>query len=53
MEGQSGTFGKFVESPYYFESEFYGDAFTVSFLKHLPWYAMHFLQRCTYFSSKR
>jgi hypothetical protein len=43
-------FAKFVESPYYFESEFCGGAVTVSFSKYHPWQAMHFLQRSTHFS---
>jgi hypothetical protein len=45
-----GSFAKFVDSPYYSESEFCGDAVTVSFSKYLPWQAMHFLQRSTHFS---
>jgi hypothetical protein len=43
-------FEKFVDSPYYSESELCGGAVTVSFSKYLPWQAMHFLQRSTYFS---
>jgi hypothetical protein len=39
-----------VDSPYYSESELCGDAVTVSFSKYLPWQAMHFLRRSTYFS---
>jgi hypothetical protein len=42
-----GPFTKFVDSPYYSESEFCGGAVTVSFSKYLPWQAMHFLQRFT------
>jgi hypothetical protein len=45
-----GQFAKFVESLYYSESELRGGAVTVSFSKHLPWQAMHFLQRSTHFS---
>jgi hypothetical protein len=45
-----GPFEKFVDSPYYSESEFCRDAVTVSFSKYLPWQAMHFLQRSTHFS---
>jgi hypothetical protein len=41
---------KFVDSPYYSESELCGGAVTVSFSKYLPWQAMHFLQRPTQFS---
>jgi hypothetical protein len=45
-----GPFAKFVDSPYYSESEHYGGAVTVSFSKYLPWQAIHFLKRSTYFS---
>jgi hypothetical protein len=45
-----GPFAKFVDSPYYSESEFCGGAVTVSFSKYLPWQAIHFLQRSTHFS---
>jgi hypothetical protein len=45
-----GPFGEFVDSPYYSESELCGGAVTVSFSKHLPWQAMHLLQRSTHFS---
>jgi hypothetical protein len=45
-----GPFEKFVDSPYYLESELYGGAVTVSFSKYLPWQAMHLLQRSTHFS---
>jgi hypothetical protein len=45
-----GLFEKFVDSPYYFESELYVGGLTVSFSKYLPWQAMHFLQRSTHFS---
>jgi hypothetical protein len=38
------------DSPYYSESELCGGAVTVSFSKYLPWQAMNFLQRSTYFS---
>jgi hypothetical protein len=38
-----GPLEKFVDSPYYSESELCGGAVTVSFSKqHLPWQAMHF-----------
>jgi hypothetical protein len=40
-------FAKFVDSPYYSESELCGGAVTVSFSKYLPRQAMHFLQRST------
>jgi hypothetical protein len=43
-------FEKFVDSPYYSESELCGGVVTVSFLKYLSWQAMHFLQYSTYFS---
>jgi hypothetical protein len=43
-------FEKFVDSPYYSESELCEGAVTVSFTKHLPWQAMHFLQCSTHFS---
>jgi hypothetical protein len=45
-----GPFEKFVDSPYYSESELCGDAVTVSFSKYLPWQAMKFIQRSTHFS---
>jgi hypothetical protein len=45
-----GPFEEFVDSPYYSESELCGGAVTVSFLKYLPWQAMHFLQLSTHFS---
>jgi hypothetical protein len=45
-----GPFAKFVNSPYYSESELCGGAVTVSFSKYLLWQAMHFLQRSTHFS---
>jgi len=45
-----GSFEKFVDLRYYFESELRGGAVTVSFTKHLPWQEMHFLQRSTHFS---
>jgi hypothetical protein len=41
---------KFVDSPYYSESELCGGALTVPFSKYLHWQAMHFLQRSTFFS---
>jgi hypothetical protein len=34
-----GPFAKFVDSPYYSESELCGGVVMVSFLKHLPWQA--------------
>jgi hypothetical protein len=49
-----GPFEKFVDPPYYSESELCGGAVTVSFSKYLPWWqAMYFLQRSTYFSKTR
>jgi hypothetical protein len=45
-----GPFAKFVDSYYYSESELCGGAVTISLSKHLPWQAMHFLQRSTHFS---
>jgi hypothetical protein len=45
-----GPFAKFLDSPYYSESELYGGAVTVSFSKYLRWWAMHFLQRSTHIS---
>jgi hypothetical protein len=45
-----GPFEKFVDSPYYSDSELCGGAVTVCFSKHLPWQAMHFLQRYAQFS---
>jgi hypothetical protein len=45
-----GPFAKFVDSPYYSESELCGGAVTVSFPKYLGWRAMHFLQRYPHFS---
>jgi hypothetical protein len=45
-----GPFAKFVDSPYYSESELCGGAATASFAKYLPLQAMHFLQRSTHFS---
>jgi hypothetical protein len=45
-----GPFAKFVDSPYYAESELRGGAVTVSFSKYLPWQAMRFLLRSTHFS---
>jgi hypothetical protein len=43
-------FEKFVDSPYYSESELSGGAVTISFSKYLLWQAMHVLQRSTHFS---
>jgi hypothetical protein len=48
MVEQRGPFEKFMDSPYYSESEVYGGVVTVSF--PLPWQAIHFLQRSTHFS---
>jgi hypothetical protein len=45
-----GPFEKFVDSPYYTESELRGGEVTVSFPKYLLWQAIHFLQRSTHFS---
>jgi hypothetical protein len=47
MEDLRGPFEKFVDSPYYSESELRGGAVTVSFPKYFPWQVMHFLQRST------
>jgi hypothetical protein len=44
-----GPLAKFVNSPYYSESELRGGAVTVSFPKYLPWQAMHLLQRSNHF----
>jgi hypothetical protein len=46
-------FEKFVDSPYYSESEICGGAVIVSFPKYLLWQAMNFLQRSTHFSKTR
>jgi hypothetical protein len=43
-------FEKFVDSPYYSESELSEGAVTVSFSKYFHWQAMHFLQHSTHFS---
>jgi hypothetical protein len=43
-------FAKFVDSPYYSESELFGGAVTVSFSKYHSWQAMYFLQRSTHSS---
>jgi hypothetical protein len=45
-----GPFEKFVDSPYYSESELCEGAVTVPFSKYLPWQAMHLLKRSTHFS---
>jgi hypothetical protein len=45
-----GPFEKFVNSPYFSESELRGGAVTVSFSEYLPWQVKHFLQRSTHFS---
>jgi hypothetical protein len=44
------SFAKFVDSPYYSESDLCGGAVTVFFSKYLPWKTMQFLQRSTHFS---
>jgi hypothetical protein len=43
-------FAKFVDLPYYSESELCGGVVTVSFSKYRPWQAMYFLQRSTHSS---
>jgi hypothetical protein len=45
-----GPFEKFVDSPYYSESEVCGGVVMVSFSKYLPWQEIHFLKRSTHFS---
>jgi hypothetical protein len=45
-----GPFVKFVDSPYYSESELCGGVVMVSFLNYLPWQVIHFLQCSTHFS---
>jgi hypothetical protein len=45
-----GPFEKFVDSPYYSESELRRCAVTTSFSKYFPWQVMHSLQRSTHFS---
>jgi hypothetical protein len=48
-----GLFAKFVDSPYYSDSELCGGAVTVSFFffpRYLPWQALHILQCSTHFS---
>jgi hypothetical protein len=40
---ERGTFGKFVDSPYYSVSELCGGAVTISFSEYLPWQAMALL----------
>jgi hypothetical protein len=49
MAEQRGPFEKFVDSPYYSESEVGGGAVTGSFSKYLSWQAIYFLQRSTHF----
>jgi len=44
-----GSFEKFVDSPYYSNSEFCEAAVSVSFSKYLSQQAMYFLQRSTHF----
>jgi len=46
---RQGQFEKFVDSPYYSESELCGNTVTVSFLKYLPLQVINFLQRSTHF----
>jgi hypothetical protein len=53
MAEQRGPFERFVDSPYYSESELCGGAVTVSFSKYLTWRAMHFLQLFTHFSKTK
>jgi hypothetical protein len=36
-----GPFEKFVDSPYYSESEVCGGGVMISFSKYLPWQVMH------------
>jgi hypothetical protein len=43
---------KFVDSPYYSESELCGDVMMVSFSEYSPLQATHFLQRSTHFSKR-
>jgi len=50
MAEQRGPFEKFVDSPYYSESELCEGSMTLFFSEYLPWQAMHFLQRSTHFS---
>jgi hypothetical protein len=45
-----GPFEKFVDLPYYSESELCGGGLMVSFFKYLPWQEMHFLQHSTHSS---
>jgi hypothetical protein len=45
-----GLFAKFVDSLSYSETELCGGVVMVSFLKYLPWQAMHFLHCSTHFS---
>jgi hypothetical protein len=47
MEKERGPFEKFVDSPYYSESELCRGAVTVYFSKYHAWQTMHFLQRST------
>jgi hypothetical protein len=47
-----GPFEKFMDSPYYSESELCGGAVTVSFSKYITWQAMHFLQCSTHFRKR-
>jgi hypothetical protein len=53
MAEQGGQLEKFVDSPYYYESELRGGEVTVSFSKYLPWQAIHFLPRSTHFFKRR
>jgi hypothetical protein len=50
MAEQRRPFEKFVDSPYYSESELCGGAVTVFLSKYFPWKAMKFLQSSTDFS---
>jgi hypothetical protein len=50
MVEQRRPFEKFVDLPYYSESELCGDVVKVSFSKFLPCQVMHFLERSTQFS---
>jgi hypothetical protein len=47
-----GPFSKFMDSPYYSESELRGGAMTVSFSKYLPWQAVLSLKLSMHFSKK-
>jgi hypothetical protein len=47
---ERGPFDKFMDSPYYSESELCEGAVTFYFSKYLPLQAIHFLQGSTHFS---